>query len=496
MGVLTSKKQKIQYLVLPYARLRPHDKDGLASSFEIGPFTLWRDTPDNWSRYLGATRPMQTLSIYRDKEGHSLKEIWIGTPNMRKIVTADRWRDLVSALFYLCYVRLSHPAYFQIYSDDFYFESFEAPYGARDSQGHVRHTKYNMGWDLDLKIYPSVEVTLQEHHFNLPGARTIGAYDPLCIELFQALSKLLQRSRSNTLRALGFFFQSKFKSVTRASFAEDIQNICTAFESLVGTTRKGDTADQVTLALCSLFRHTEPFITRKSQGKEDLDVLRRLEDWTRRLYAIRNSYTHGKKVTSYEFEGRSVWKDAFEVFRLAANRKLLRKPEPRPLLGQATALASLLMSDKYLHQFVHRFQNGRKVYAAFRASAQERRKIRSVVDHTNAVDRQQLQVFPSCSKLEQALYGLSCFIYLGIRNSRPRLHEAAIRRGEFLSAMDKAYQNASASGSLKRREYVSQVAATMTQGEPGVPFIGSILVRQLQNIFGAFYELYGELRCG
>src|ERR1019366_260386 len=107
-------------------------------------------------------------------------------------------------------------------------------------------------------------------------------------------------------------------------YAEDIQNMCTAFEALLNIGPKGDSAKQVASAMVDLFRNQAPTaadeLTPKPPDAERPEVLTQLAKWVEKLYEIRNAYTHGKTVLDFFFEGRSVWQDAFEVFRLAANR--------------------------------------------------------------------------------------------------------------------------------------------------------------------------------
>ena len=71
------------------------------------------------------------------------------------------------------------------------------------------------------------------------------------------------------------------------------------------------------------------------------------------LYRVRNDYTHGKRVKTYVFGERSIWQDAFEIFRLAANRSMLGIPERRPEWG--SMLEKRLMSVSYYDEVVSFF---------------------------------------------------------------------------------------------------------------------------------------------
>src|SRR6185437_5616005 len=103
-------------------------------------------------------------------------------------------------------------------------------------------------------------------------------------DLFQSLEGELDKGQSRILTALWFFQQSTFRSASRSSFSEDIQNLCTALESLLNISQKGDSADQVSRALLNLFRDQASSATDELTGTppedEKPEVLDELRQWT------------------------------------------------------------------------------------------------------------------------------------------------------------------------------------------------------------------------
>ena len=174
-------------------------------------------------------------------------------------------------------------------------------------------------------------------------------FDRESSDLFLALEAQLQKPDSGLLTALWFLYQSTFRSPSRSSFTEDIQNICTALEALVKTTRRGDTGNQVCEALVRIFTPQAAGAAdawaKRSPLSERTEVLEELEAWVRKLYEIRNAYTHGRTTFDFFFHGRSIWQDAFDLVRMAANRVILGRPEPRCLDG--SRLEKRLMSVRY-----------------------------------------------------------------------------------------------------------------------------------------------------
>lgn len=250
----------VQYLVLPYARLVAQTQIGTATSFNFGGYDLWQDMAENWQRFLKLERPANHLSMYVGKDGLPLNKLWIATPPSEAKVDGDDWSRLVAALFYICFNRgpflfgLGRPA-----ADDFRFDAFDVPKGAStNSSSHVRLTKYGMNYVSDVKLYPSLDVSFNQHRLLLPGAHALGSPDLLAIDLFLALDKELEASESRILSALTFFFRANFRSHTQSSWAEDIQNICTAFEALLDIQKKGYSAEQVADKLRNLFLPTAP----------------------------------------------------------------------------------------------------------------------------------------------------------------------------------------------------------------------------------------------
>jgi hypothetical protein len=179
-------------------------------------------------------------------------------------------------------------------------------------------------------------------------------YDPTPGELFRALAKEISKGESRLLTGLWFLHQASYRSAYRSNYAEDIQNICSAFEAILDISKKGDSARQVSERAQKLFRALAPSRIEKSLSnrprRERAAVLQKLDEWMNALYGVRNEYTHGKPVTSYIFGERSIWQDAFEIFRLAANRVILNAPERCPVRG--SMLEKRLMSVGYFDEAV------------------------------------------------------------------------------------------------------------------------------------------------
>lgn len=142
--------------------------------------------------------------------------------------------------------------------------------------------------------------------------------------------------------------------------------------------------------------------TSKRAKPERQEVLDRLGQWVRDLYAIRNDYTHGKPVKDHRFGEPSVWQDAFEIFRLAANRKILRAPEPHPFWG--SALEKLLMSVSYLDEVVAFFGKKDERWIVGRKEPQDIRRIKDVVRKARTLDPQLVESVTNVKIIRQALF--------------------------------------------------------------------------------------------
>ena len=60
-----------EYAILPYANLSVIPL-GRQSDFKISKFVVWRDTPENWKRFLEIERPNDQLSRCVDRDGQPL----------------------------------------------------------------------------------------------------------------------------------------------------------------------------------------------------------------------------------------------------------------------------------------------------------------------------------------------------------------------------------------------------------------------------------------
>lgn len=498
-------KLTFQYLLLSYAGLNVRGESRIVEEFQLGGYYIWADSEANWRKHLGVARPQEHLSAYVDRHGNPLGGMWVATPIDRRSVTPEQWQHLVAALFYLCWVRLGSHARFRVAADNFYFEDWSLPEGApEDSAHHVRYSKYGATMWTKLTIFPGPDVSPNGAALAIPGARTVvGGHDleATAVELFQKLDSELKKPESSMLTALWFFFNSCFRSASRSSYAEDIQNICTAFEAFLQIEKKGNSDEQVANKLTALFKETAPDPYEANAGnpapEENPEVLELLRRWVLALYGVRNAYTHGRKVQSYLFNGRSIWVDAPEIFSLAVNRTLLSRPEPRPMSG--TALSKLLMSGLYLQELIREFRRGKELFEAQRADATVRFRIRTLLDKAKVIDPERVEWIRSLSQFRQALYGLCSLIYYALKGLSVQDKGFPAELSQFLSAMEKAcdqtYREAKKGGHpFDTRQYLNRVAPAFRRFENrALPVLGDeIFLYELTETFRMMYGLYRE----
>ncbi|MGC2743761.1 MAG: hypothetical protein WA672_11265, partial [Candidatus Angelobacter sp.] len=221
-------KVRLQYLIFPYADFSVGTL-GNEGSFEFRPFVIWRDTIENWQRFLNFPRPSNHLSMYVGRDGQPISTMWIATLTESWTLTQEHWQRLSAALFYLAWARIPYLGFDRPAAEDLYFEAFVLPEGAEnDSTGHVRWSKYGSTFYSDMKIHPVPEVSFRRVQIELPLKRTSPGpfYDPTPGELFKALEQELKIAESRTLTALWFLMEACYRSASRSGFAEDIQNIC------------------------------------------------------------------------------------------------------------------------------------------------------------------------------------------------------------------------------------------------------------------------------
>jgi hypothetical protein len=488
---------RLQYLILPYANFNVGQL-GKGTEFSIGPFTIWKDTEVNWRKFLNISRPAKHLSMYVNRAGGPVESIWIATTNTIDRVTPERWQQLTAALFYLAWARIPYLSMQRPAAEDFYADPFILPQGAEDdSAGHVRWSKYGNTFWSDIKIYPAPDVSTIGTQIDLPIAQGRDSYpfhDPTTADLFEALATELAKLESRILTALWFLMEACYRSSSRSSFAEDIQSVCTAFEALLTIKRKGYSSEQVFEKLKSVFESqaasAEDELSSRSPAPERPEVLERLGQWTAALYDVRNAYTHGKAVENYLFYERSLWQDAFEVFRLAANRLILGRPEYRG--DGASLLEKRLMSVSYFDDVVDVFagkewvqspptvretiftelkQLGmRLVYFLLRRTKPERPDIlREAIRKGRALDPELVESVTGIKKLRQALYNIcsACYVTLKQTNLSARPDVQQLRA--FVAKCDRAYRNAGTSGTFDTDHYIRKIAPAMNSLAVTVP---------------------------
>jgi hypothetical protein len=437
--------------------------------------------------------------MYVGRDGKLIPTMWIATLTESRILSQEHWQRLSAALFYLAWARIPYLSFDRPAAEDFYFEAFVLPEGAEnDSTGHVRWSKYGSTFFSDMKIHPVPEVSFRRVGIDLPLKQSPSSpfYDPIPGDLFRALEQELKKAESRTLTALWFLREACYRSASRSGFAEDIQNICTAFEALLDVNKKGDSAKQVSDRLQKLFSAqdatpVEKAISRKPK-KERQEVLERLDAWAKALYQVRNSYTHGKEVKGYMFGERSIWQDAFEIFRLAANRTILRRPESHPSHG--SLLEKRLLSVQYFDDAVSFFSKRREWMDAGKTSKSGVRLLKEIVRKARTLDPQLVEWISSVQVLRQALFNICTAISKALgsaniekRSDRPELE--AIKQ-----AMEQAYIEArEPSGKLDTDKYIRTVAPLLTFWTPALPFAGkSVLLYEVVEAFKTLLVVYGN----
>jgi hypothetical protein len=496
---LPSPKVRLQYLIFPYANFSVGTL-AQQNSFEFGPFILWHDTEENWQHFLKFPRPSNHLSMYVGRDGKPIPTMWIATPPHSQTIVQERWQRLSAALFYLAWARISFFTVDRPAAEDFYFEAFVLPEGAEnDSSGHVRWSKYGTAFWSDIKIHPVPEVSFRQVQLDLPPSQPPPQglfYDPTPAELFKALEQELKKPESRSLVALWFFMQACYRSASRSGFSEDIQNICTAFEALLDVNKKGDSAKQVSVRLQSLFlakapSRIEKAISRRPK-KERQAVLKRLDEWVKALYKVRNAYTHGKEVNEYLFGERSIWQDAFEIFRLAANRTILKSPERHPTHG--SALEKRLMSVLYFDEAVSFFSKKREWMNAGKKSRECARVLKETIRKTRTLDPELVESISSIPLLRQALFNTCTAICRVLVDTRLAQRSDATDLGAIRDVMRQAYsESQKPDGKLNTDTYIRKVAPRLGFWTPMLPFAGkSVLLYEVVEAFNALLSVYGN----
>jgi hypothetical protein len=491
---------RFQYLIYPYANFHIGAL-GKARSFKIGPFDVWHDDEENWQRFLTVERPAKHLGMYVDRDGNPLDTIWIATLEKGALASAERWQHLTAVLFYLAWSRIAYNSPDRPAAEDFYDEVFSLPAGAdSDAASHTRWSKYaNTFWSA-LKIHPVPDVSLHGTHITLPITAPVSSilspiieFDREPSDLFVALESELQRADSGLLTALWFLHQSTFRSPSRSSFTEDIQNICTAFEALVNTTRKGDTVNQVCKALVRIFTPLAPDAAdawaERPAPSERPEILRELDAWVRKLYDIRNAYTHGKTAFNFFFHGRSIWKDAFDIFRMAANRVILNRCEPRSL--GASRLEKRLMSVRYFDTTVsaladrERWMPGGKHLGAGAVSLDD------IIRMGESLDPGLIESITSLKNLRQALFNICMMTWTCIENATGSIDGRD--RDELLAYFRESY-SASLAPRIDTDAFIRRIAPKISMWVPGLPVPNtSKHLFELLNVLKNLAAVYGQV---
>ena len=489
---------QLQYLVIPYADFRVGPL-GALDNFKCASFLLWRDTDENWKKYLDCPRPSKHLAMYVGRDGSPLGSMWIASLENSVGYVYGRWQWLIAVLFYLAWARVPFVSVDRAAAEDFYSESFVVPEGAdADSMTHVRGSKFGTTVWSEIKIHPALEVSMHGTQIDLPLAtppKNSLFYDPTPGELFKALEGEIAKRESRLMTGLWFLHQATYRSAYRSDYAEDIQNICSAFEAVLDIRRRGDSAKQVSERIKILFR---PLARSRLQRagyegstRERPEVLHRLGEWMNALYRVRNEYTHGKPITSFLFGERSLWRDAFELFRLTANRVILRTPERRPQMG--STLEKWLMSVAYFDEVIAFFSKKGEWMNVVKKRKGHIAAYKELIRRGRSLDPQLIESISSLKSLRQSLFNICTKIFCTLEraNSKGRLTPDSLG---VLSEMLVAYKESrSKDGKLNTDDYIRRVASQLSFWTPAIPMESdSILLYELVEVFKGLLSVYGN----
>jgi hypothetical protein len=401
-------------------------------------------------------------------------------------------------LFYLAWARIPYLAINRPAAEDFYAEPFVLPEGAaKDSATHVRWSKYGTTLWSEIKIYPAPDVSSIGTQIDLPIYQERDSYpfhDPTTADLFEALAKELAQPESKMLTALWFLMEACYRSPSRSSLAEDIQSICTALEALLNVQRKGYSSEQVFDKLNVVFDAQAPSaedgLCSRSPAPERAEVIERLGQWIAALYEIRNAYSHGKAVENYLFVDRSIWQDSFEVFRLAANRVILQRPEPRG--GDGSLLEKRLMSVTYFDDAVGALADKkwmetpqpakishlarvwqiwkRVVDSLFRKDEPERPDIlREAIRKGRVLDPELVESISGLKRLRQALYNICSITYLTLKQTDFSARTDSATLESFLKRCEQAYSESRRSTGFDVDSYIRKTGPALSSLLVSVP---------------------------
>jgi hypothetical protein len=484
---------RFQYLVYPYATFHVGPL-GKANCFKIGPFHIWHDEEGNWLKFLGVSRPANHLAMYVNRDGNPLEAIWLATLDRGTSASVERWQHLSAVLFYLAWSRIPYSSPDRPSAEDLYYEVFSLPQGADpDATGHTRLSKYANTFWASLKIYPDPDVSLNGTHITLPITAPVNPifdFDRESSDLFVALESELEKQDSALLTALWFLYQSTFRSPSRSSFTEDVQNICTAFEALVNTTRKGDTANQVCEALVRIFtplaQDAADLLAKRTAPSERVEVLLELEAWIRRLYDIRNAYTHGKTAFDFFFHGRSIWQDAFDIFRTAANRVILTRPEPKGLDG--SRLEKRLMSVRYFDTAVSVLADKERWMQGGRHLGAD--DLDEIIRKGESLDPGLIESITSLKNLRQALFNICMTTWTCIENATGNIDGKD--QGDLLTYFRESY-GACLTPKIDTDAFIRRIAPKISMWVPVLPVPNtSQHLFELLRVFKNLAAVYGQ----
>lgn len=200
----------------------------------------------------------------------------------------------------------------------------------------------------------------------------------------------------------------------------------------------------------------------KPSGNERAAVLNKLNEWVRALYDIRNEYSHGKVVTTFRFGDRSIWEDAFEIFRLAADRVILHSSERKPPNG--SLLEKRLMSVEYYDVTTAFFSKKDQWLEAKRASSAS---IKEAIRKARTLDPELVETISSQKVLKQALFNICRKMHRTLRARQNKLPPTYLSA---LNALQEAYEaSRAAKGAVDIDIYLKQASPYLNDWFPYMP---------------------------
>lgn len=304
------------FTILPYIEIQ--------NDFSFGEFNVWKDTPENWKKYLNTPRPASLLNIYVDKKGKKINGKTIITTT--KKFSFSRLQQLISFLFFIP----SQRHFIRFTAESFFYETYVNKKTKGRNANHTRIDKFvrSIVMSRGFKIY-------LPHDAEISRLELRNQFE---VEDFDKLKEIFSDTRKKYVtKSLPFYLRTQFRDLLLFPELEDIQNFCTAFEIFFKVDVMGGTGDLIAKKLFRLF------------SLADTQERTALKDWFVELYEIRSFYTHGKDIP----DTRLIYKHqrhidiARQIYCECINKLLRPRTGPgRSILSNDRSLLVALFSSQ------------------------------------------------------------------------------------------------------------------------------------------------------